>query len=752
MSVPFSNTNLRVPRGFGNILEGLAREVLREQPEDIPTFAAVYFTALLKQREESGLDPAEWGARLEDRFYNNHTFKNTANQGNSSSATATGSSVNEDKADQAESLENGDPIIQPAQSSSPSSETPDASKDEEKLEPQQSNELDNKVDDQSGETDPGLTAEISYRGTADVDICAEELQDVEIKEQGETGEVDEEKETADKELEPTPLSSYRGLADVYVCAEELQSTLQEDDPVKEDTESSRDMIDASLTGVSVLGEEELSESQDVLYTHDKLTLTGYESPAHTEQDAAEELNDFSNNEKAVAVPVEEEKEIDDLSEEAQNTLSEMTDALFEEPEGENSHVEQFSLNKAAESITVPEGMTTFDETSTDLETENQEPKDALAETEAMDESLSSLEKDNSNIASAEIEHFVNIASENDDDCDCVDKSEVIADGVMSTDPHQGAFEMEEDVKSNDEETDLLLQSSSDAPVEKSEALESNTSLIGTSTEEMKEDDVRISQQELPESEDPTGSDDQEDNGISGTEMKEDHLFGNTSTQEVEGASHSPIPEETEVILADSQGLKSEEPETDIDQEEQSNHQQDISQESEDKEMENAESKSDQQVRRIRMNSNRSVIEDAPEIVQLLGNRLLRIISIAERETGLFETLAVPRGLRPIAISTIHEHVYRHLLLCVMDCHIEECSHPQEEEDVMDIPLDDPEANKAATKIQAGFRGHMTRKKLKPGEKPGEEVSSSGEALNGSQGDTAGGSEGVETDDTSVPEQ
>lgn len=24
---------------------------------------------------ESGLDPAEWGAKLEDRFYNNHSFK-----------------------------------------------------------------------------------------------------------------------------------------------------------------------------------------------------------------------------------------------------------------------------------------------------------------------------------------------------------------------------------------------------------------------------------------------------------------------------------------------------------------------------------------------------------------------------------------------------------------------------------------------------------------------------------------------------
>lgn len=45
---------------------------------------------------------------------------------------------------------------------------------------------------------------------------------------------------------------------------------------------------------------------------------------------------------------------------------------------------------------------------------------------------------------------------------------------------------------------------------------------------------------------------------------------------------------------------------------------------------------------------------------------------------------------------------------------------------MDIPLDDPEANRAAAKIQAGFRGHMTRKKLKPEDKAeGEEVSGAG---------------------------
>ncbi|XP_064651522.1 trichohyalin-like isoform X8 [Lineus longissimus] len=75
MAVPFSNTKLRVPKGFQNILEGLAREVLRAQPEDIYSYGAMYFENLLKIREEGGVDPALLGAKLEDRFYNNQSFK-----------------------------------------------------------------------------------------------------------------------------------------------------------------------------------------------------------------------------------------------------------------------------------------------------------------------------------------------------------------------------------------------------------------------------------------------------------------------------------------------------------------------------------------------------------------------------------------------------------------------------------------------------------------------------------------------------
>ena len=35
-----------------------------------------------------------------------------------------------------------------------------------------------------------------------------------------------------------------------------------------------------------------------------------------------------------------------------------------------------------------------------------------------------------------------------------------------------------------------------------------------------------------------------------------------------------------------------------------------------------------------------------------------------------------------------------------------------EEEIVDIDLDDPEVERAATKIQAGFKGHQTRKEMR----------------------------------------
>ena len=50
MVIPYSNTKLRVPKGFQSLLVGLSTEILRSQPRNIHEFAAEYFEELLKRR------------------------------------------------------------------------------------------------------------------------------------------------------------------------------------------------------------------------------------------------------------------------------------------------------------------------------------------------------------------------------------------------------------------------------------------------------------------------------------------------------------------------------------------------------------------------------------------------------------------------------------------------------------------------------------------------------------------------------
>ena len=47
---------LTLPAGLEDALEGLAREVLRHQPENILEFAADHFDLQLRKRSESGLN------------------------------------------------------------------------------------------------------------------------------------------------------------------------------------------------------------------------------------------------------------------------------------------------------------------------------------------------------------------------------------------------------------------------------------------------------------------------------------------------------------------------------------------------------------------------------------------------------------------------------------------------------------------------------------------------------------------------
>ena len=86
MSAPISNTHLRVPPGFANILWCFAREVLRVQPPDILKFGMEYFDHLLRLRlgkfhcmfnngpETGEEDIVKLGVVNDDRYYNNRSF------------------------------------------------------------------------------------------------------------------------------------------------------------------------------------------------------------------------------------------------------------------------------------------------------------------------------------------------------------------------------------------------------------------------------------------------------------------------------------------------------------------------------------------------------------------------------------------------------------------------------------------------------------------------------------------------------
>jgi len=65
MSVKYAPSKLKVPPGFQNLLEGLAREVLREQPGNITAFAATYFKEQVYDRNKTGKDDAKKGADME---------------------------------------------------------------------------------------------------------------------------------------------------------------------------------------------------------------------------------------------------------------------------------------------------------------------------------------------------------------------------------------------------------------------------------------------------------------------------------------------------------------------------------------------------------------------------------------------------------------------------------------------------------------------------------------------------------------
>ena len=80
MSSPFTQGQLKTPKGFEHLLESLCKEVLRRQPENILEYANEHFTRLLKLREETGYDGYTPKAEIELSATGDEVVEETATE------------------------------------------------------------------------------------------------------------------------------------------------------------------------------------------------------------------------------------------------------------------------------------------------------------------------------------------------------------------------------------------------------------------------------------------------------------------------------------------------------------------------------------------------------------------------------------------------------------------------------------------------------------------------------------------------
>ncbi|XP_044058529.1 sperm surface protein Sp17 isoform X2 [Siniperca chuatsi] len=770
MAVPFSNNHLRVPQGFGTILEGLAREVLRDQPEDIPKYAAQYFDTLLKQREDSGMDPAEWAAKLEDRFYNNHSFN--AAEASPEKEPATEVAISKEKSYESQTE---DESSHSAEASNLSTTQPNVSEEVDLTESAEENEkhditekhfisaerglseeesvnrlpaADVQPDEVSGteeENNPTITTFdqvdraanekdsssvpdqdisqseleptdfLSFRGVYNVDLCAQELGTAEDEggDKLETAVVDEEIVDSEGEEkteveEPVEVFPYSGLADVDVCATELGGTERtmegataEDDTHVMEEESSKPQSEETVVQSS-LSQSETPEGSPQ-EAEDQAEKTNKEEGTETGASSGgihESLTNVEGGLDSNAIPKEDS--LVEISFEDVPEVQQIKDVEEKLPEEEDSvevlQTKILEMQQEVTAVATDQNISgTPDHNEPEMVGVGQEVNSEVEEMESQHEA--------SDILREKVDTNYSNLNESDDD----EKGEGVKNISSSHQPTTKADkenpEDETDQENEDNEKisegEFHQNESNDPDVKEDET----TDAVGGDKEDKHTDYIEVEDKEINDG---------------GTENHSLEVAqSNISTAATEA--------ETETFEASAQHLP---------------------EENEESQRTLVESQPEDTVVEKEVTSKERTSE-AEELVEE-GNTDLEMQEKSDAMCGEgsispIQSQGEERPLGSEKDSTEPES---------NSGHKEECSRPQEEEDIMDIPLDDPEANRAAAKIQAGFRGHMTRKKMKPEDKAeGEEVSSTGDVLNGSQGDTeTGGSGAVESDDTSVPEQ
>ncbi|XP_041090794.1 sperm surface protein Sp17 [Polyodon spathula] len=376
MSVPFSNTSLRVPRGFGNVLQGLAREVLREQPKDIPAFAAQYFRGLLLEREKSGIDPVEWGAAIEDRFYNNQAFKSDSHL----LSGEAGEQMDFDSPDKEEAIikiqasYRGYAVRQTLKKSATSENEDTSSKDKEPV-----------------DTELIEAACAATTSTANLNICAEEL-DIGLMGGGEADDPAN-RDVCATELgqEPSLDLLFAGIADKDICGEELQIH-----PVTEPEGSAQETLESAAKeeAATGAGESVIEEGDHATEDHKtpRKVQTGdqpsEESMVQAEADPAATVNEAKAEEDQgqqaeTAMEAEPEIEAQPVMEDLQDEVSSAAPVDATQPidQAEQHSEIEVCENETTETQLKTEAEATIDAKAQNGSAEKEEEKELVKDTE-----------------------------------------------------------------------------------------------------------------------------------------------------------------------------------------------------------------------------------------------------------------------------------------------------------------------------------------------------------------------------------
>ncbi|XP_067364275.1 myb-like protein X [Channa argus] len=692
MSVPFSNTHLRIPQGFGAILEGLTREILKKQPEDIPKYAAQYFDALLEQREESGMDPAEWAAKLEDRFYNNHAFKTT---GLPCPEKKSKTDVTNSKDKSYESQTEDDS----SHSAGESYSNIQANVSEE------INLIENEEDEEGGEEEEeeqeeeeDISAEMMLSERESVNrhfanVQSDELRETKVEKDPSISKLDkvyrepnENESSSDiplSELESTDMLFSRDL-NVDVCAEELGAVDNVGGDEPQTTVAYKDILDSE--------EEEISKVEEPVQVFPYSGLAGVDV-CGTELGGTKAIIERASVDSDILIQCEEslvQSSLFHISENNQQEAENKQDKTNQkervatEASSEETHEHLDHIEACTDSIAIPKGNTLVEISSGDKVTTTGRIISCTEDDHNQLEKDKSDKEVNSKQGEVENQHEVseimknkvntndsnlNDSGDDDDDDDDDEKGEGVKNISLSHQPSTEADEEDPKDENDHKNEDNNIISAMNEHFEKE-----TTDIVGLDKKdmciegysEMENDEINDGDAEI----------------LSSQTTQSNVLTTESETFEV---SPQHLPEENK----ESQRMLEEtQPVDTLEEKEFTSKEED---ELVEKDMIDSEiqEKGD------------AVCED--ESISLAHST----DGIVAYDQGEERSLGSEKDTKESEGNDKAEN---------MDCHNEECSRPQEEEDIMDIPLDDPEANRAAAKIQAGFRGHMTRKKLKPEDK------------------------------------